>query len=87
MSDLLPLRARLGLRVAEQRRLLKLTQAALAEKVGVTTNYIARIEGGHENLTLDSLEKLAKHLTVDPVRLFEHPQRVKVAKGRPKSVK
>ncbi len=42
----------------------KLTQAGLAEKVGVARVTIARIETGHRNPSMDLLQRLAKALKV-----------------------
>lgn len=80
----LSLRERLGRCAAEARRELGLTQAEFAEQVGVTPNYIARVEGGHENLTLDSVEKLAAALSVDAQRLFRVPRGPAPKPGRPR---
>ncbi len=50
------------LKKARQRR--KLTQAALAKKVGVHQVTIARLETGKRQPSMDLLQRLAKALTV-----------------------
>jgi transcriptional regulator with XRE-family HTH domain len=56
----------------KQRREEKhLTQAALADKVGVSQAYIAKLESGDKkNPTLDLLKKIAKHLGVPVTELL-----------------
>jgi DNA-binding XRE family transcriptional regulator len=58
--------------VLKQRREEKgMTQAALAEKVGVGQTYIAKLESGDKkNPTLDLLKKLAKALGVPVTELL-----------------
>lgn len=77
------LRDQVGLRIAEARRDLGLTQAEVAERLDVTTNYVARVEGGLENLTLDSLARIAEHLEVEVAELFERPASRRSRPGRP----
>jgi len=62
---------RLG-KVLKQRREEKgMTQAVLAEKVGVGQTYIAKLESGDKkNPTLDLLKKLAKALGVPVTELL-----------------
>ena len=48
-----------------------LSQQALADKSGVSREYIARIELGQHDPTLSTIEKLAKALKVKPGRLLE----------------
>ena len=49
----------------------KMTQAALAEAVGVHRIYIAQIEGGSKVPSIATLEKIAKALNVKVGRLLE----------------
>lgn len=46
------------------RKARKLTQGQLAERAGVTREYIARLEAGRYDPTLSTIEKLAKALRV-----------------------
>lgn len=56
--------------LGEQLRAIRLarglTQEQLAEKLDVTPRYLAGIERGERNLTLDSVDVLAQHLGVVP---------------------
>lgn len=82
--DPLRLQEQVGRRVAELRGERGLTQAQLAEHVNVSTRYIQSIEGGFENLTLETVAKLATVFKVKPIQLFEPPVTRKSRPGRPK---
>ena len=60
----------LGANVRAERLRRGLTQEALAERLEVTARYLAGIERGERNLTLDSIEDLAAQLDVDPHSLL-----------------
>jgi transcriptional regulator with XRE-family HTH domain len=62
--------ARLGARLRAQREALGWTQARLAEKTGVTSNYIGVLERGLKLPTLDTLVLLAKALDMSPAALL-----------------
>jgi transcriptional regulator with XRE-family HTH domain len=49
----------------------KMTQAALAEQVGVHRIYIAKIEAGTQVPSIGTLEKIAAALRVKPGRLLD----------------
>ena len=72
-----------GRRVAELRSMNGITQAVLAEEIGVSIQYIQRIEAGQENLTLKSLAGLANVLEVEVVSLFQTPISLDSRRGRP----
>ena len=78
------LQEHVGRRVAELRAELGLTQEQLAERADVTTRYVQSIEGGHENLGLVTIAKLATILKVLPIKFFEPPVTKKPRPGRPK---
>jgi transcriptional regulator with XRE-family HTH domain len=48
-----------------------LSQRSLAEKAGISREYLARLETGRQDPTLSTLEKLAKALRVKVARLIE----------------
>ncbi|WP_045258355.1 helix-turn-helix domain-containing protein [Microbacterium hydrocarbonoxydans] len=64
------LRSVLGAQLRELRRSRGLTQEGLAEELGVTPRYLAGIERGERNLTLDSVDALADQLGVEPLSLL-----------------
>ena len=66
-----PLRSVLGAQVRDLRRSRGLTQEGLAEELGVTPRYLAGIERGERNLTLDSVDALAVQLGVDALALLD----------------
>ena len=49
-----------------------LTQFQLAEKLNVHEKHICNIETGKQNVTLKTLEKIAKALEVEPSILLEN---------------
>lgn len=73
----------IGRRVAELRVERGLTQARLAETLGVSLQYLQRIESGRENLTVQSLVRLGEALDVNAVDLFAAPTTRAVGRGRP----
>ena len=58
-----------GERLKKQRTLKALTQAQLAERAGVTTATVARIERDEIEPRMTTLRKLAQGLDVDPATL------------------
>jgi transcriptional regulator with XRE-family HTH domain len=59
----------IGERPKRQRTLRALTQAKLAERAGVTTATVARIERDEIEPRMTTLGKLAQALEVDPAEL------------------
>ncbi len=59
-----------GRRLKLLRELKRLTQAHLAELVGVTEQYLSMIERGLSSPSFDVIAKLCDHLAVDPASLF-----------------
>ena len=52
----------------------KLSQGAVAQKAGVSVSYVSMIERGQRTPPLETLEALAKALSVGPLDLLqEHP--------------
>ena len=60
-----------GLRVRELRRKSKLTQSELAEKIGLSTNFIGMVERGERNTSVDKIFKLAKAFNISLAQFFE----------------
>ena len=56
---------RFGNRVKELRLKKKLSQAALADRLGLHSTYISQVERGVRNMALKNIEKLAKALKVE----------------------
>ncbi len=61
----------LGKKIRYIRRLKNLTQAQLAEKTGLSINYISQIETGIALPTLETLWKIAFSLQVELKFLFD----------------
>lgn len=64
------IKERLGPMVKERRRKQKTTQEELAEYVEVTPGFIGQIERGEALPSLDTLQRIIKHLHLDPNELF-----------------
>jgi transcriptional regulator with XRE-family HTH domain len=64
------LRALLSHNIREQRQILGITQAKLAEKVKTSTHYIGQIELGNKFPTPEMLERIAAALEIDSPQLF-----------------
>ena len=62
----------IGNRVREVRKLKGLRQEDM-ESRGVSYRYFQRIEAGEANITLATVEKVAKALDVNPTELFTAP--------------
>jgi transcriptional regulator with XRE-family HTH domain len=62
---------RFPMRLKTLRQAQELSQDALARKVGVSREYIARLETGKHDPPLSTIEKLAKALKVKVTELLE----------------
>jgi len=58
-------RKEVGERIRAARENAKLTQADVAKKAGINTNYYSVIERGEVNTTLEKLQKISKALGLD----------------------
>lgn len=56
---------RIGRRIAELRRARALTQEKVAEKIDMLTPNYARIEQGRQNVTVDTLLRIARALDAE----------------------
>jgi UDP-N-acetylglucosamine 1-carboxyvinyltransferase len=61
---------RVARRIAAARRSRGLTQDALAEALGIATRNLQRMEGGGQNLTLETIERVAEALGADAETLL-----------------
>jgi transcriptional regulator with XRE-family HTH domain len=61
----------LGARIKELRKRVGLSQDQLAEKVGIESKYLSRIEVGKRHPSLDALERIADSLQVEMKELFD----------------
>jgi len=59
------------MRLKELRNKKGWSQAVLAAKLGVTREYLARLEGGQHDPPLSTVERLAKILNVQISKLVE----------------
>jgi transcriptional regulator with XRE-family HTH domain len=55
---------KIGEKIKQARLQQGVTQAEVAEKAGLNTNYYARIERGEASATIEAIQKIAKALKV-----------------------
>jgi len=60
-----------GSNIKEIRKLKKLTQEELAEKSGLQPSYLAGVERGDRNITIQTLEKITEGLEEAPSSIFK----------------
>ena len=60
-----------GMRLKRERTRKGWSQAALAAKLGVTREYVARLESGQHDPPLSTVERLAKILRVSITKLVK----------------
>jgi transcriptional regulator with XRE-family HTH domain len=60
-----------GKRIKEERKNLGLTQNELAEKAGITDNYLSYIEAGKKSASLTTIKHIADALHVHISKLFQ----------------
>ena len=65
----------LGNRIRQLRKNLKLTQSGLADKAGLSTNFIALLEKGKRSASVDTLFRISKVLKVELKELFDFPEK------------
>lgn len=61
---------KIGKRIQELRELQNLSQQDLAAKINYDKSNMSRLESGRNNMTVVTLEKVAKALNVDLIELF-----------------
>ena len=61
----------LGKRIKQIRKVARLTQEMLAEKTGLSVEYISRLERGMSQPSFKTFEALAKSLAVNPKDFFD----------------
>ena len=67
----------LGVRIQELRKLRKLTQAQLSQKVDIDSKHLSRIEVGRSFPSLETLNKIANALRVELHAFFEFERKEK----------
>ena len=64
------IKKRFGLAVKQHRKQLNVSQEELAMRIGADQAYVSRIEAGHMNVTLETVEQIASALGVDVAAIF-----------------
>lgn len=67
----LELKKIVGKNIKKLRSNSKLSLTALSEKSGLSRQWLWRVENGKENITLDSLEKIANIYGISPISLLK----------------
>jgi transcriptional regulator with XRE-family HTH domain len=65
------LQRRVGHHLRQYRHKRGLSQEAFADSLGVHRTYMGGLERGERNLTLQTLERLADELNLDPLDLLQ----------------
>jgi len=65
------LRKKFGMRVRDLRKQLGLSQEELGFKSNIHRTYIGAVERGEQNVSLDNIGRIAKHLKVTLSELFK----------------
>lgn len=73
MTEFKSLRMRLGANLRAYREREQLSQERLAQKIELTPRYLAGIERGERNMSLDSIDALARRLGIDATELLIGP--------------
>lgn len=73
----------LGRNLREYRHAHGVSQEALAQRLQVHRTYMGGIERGERNPTLQSVERIAERLGVEPLSLLAEPQAVPVTSTIP----
>lgn len=60
-----------GLRIRDLRKKSGLTQSELAERIGLSTNFIGMVERGERNTSVDKIFKRAKAFDIKLAQFFE----------------
>lgn len=71
-----------GRELRDTRHALGLTQAQVAERLGVSASYVAAVEGGRRNLTLGQLANIANAMRLGINVTFIRPDGTPVAADR-----
>ena len=66
------LRTRVAQNIINRRKSIGLSQETLAKRAGVSRAYVGKIENARFAVTVDTVEKIARALDVDPEVLFKH---------------
>lgn len=64
------LRTRVGLNIQELRRERGWSQEALAHAADIDRGYLGKLENGRYSASLDTLEKIANAMELDPTELL-----------------
>lgn len=68
------LQRNVGINLRRYRQEHGYSQEAFADYVGVHRTYMGAVERGERNLTLQTVEKIAHYLSLDPLVLLSEPK-------------
>lgn len=80
-QEFLPIYEKLGIRIANLRRARTLGQKEVAEKSGIETKTLSKIERAQVGMSLDTLFMLARTLSVSPSDLLNFEELDKTDKS------
>jgi len=76
------LQLRFGVVIRQSRRSLGITQEELAGRAGLHRSYVADVERGARNISIDVIERVAEALNVSISDLFARAAELSVGSGR-----
>ncbi len=76
----------LGKRIQVLREKRGITQEELEEKSGINAKYISAVECGQKNVTVKTLEKIAKGLEIEIYELFLFSEKLESKKATKKAI-
>lgn len=68
--ETLPLRQQIGIAIRERRKAQHMSQEELSDRTGLHRTYLSDVERGRRNLSLESIERIAKGLEIPIFKLF-----------------
>ncbi|RAK50180.1 XRE family transcriptional regulator [Macrococcoides bohemicum] len=66
----------IAMNIRAYRKYYRLTQKELAERAGITRCHLNDIEHSRKNVSLQTLEQIAKKLDVEPYKLLRNAEEV-----------
>lgn len=80
MKSVMKMKKNIGLRIKEYRSRIKMTQGALAEKIGVTNRAVSNWESGSNGVDVDLIPAICAALNISPNELLGTPAKDELSK-------
>jgi transcriptional regulator with XRE-family HTH domain len=70
------IKTKIGLRIKELRKMKKLSQEKLGLEASIDRTYVASVENGKRNISIENIEKLTKALGVSFEEFFKGIEKI-----------